>query len=238
VDLNADVGEGFGVYTPGDDAALLPFVTSVSVACGFHAGDSLHMERAVKLAADAGVAVGAHPGYPDRRGFGRRPMQLSPEEIEADVLYQIGALAGFVRSHGLTLAHVKAHGALYHRAASEEGAAQAVARACARGGVPILVGPVGAEILRRAAAAHGLRYAAEGFADRRYDAAGALLPRTDARALLCDPEDAALQAVRLAREGAAETLCLHGDTPGAVSVARAVRASLEKARVSLAPLER
>jgi 5-oxoprolinase (ATP-hydrolysing) subunit A len=238
VDLNADVGEGFGAYTAGDDAALLPFVTSVSVACGLHAGDPIHMERAVGLAARAGVAVGAHPGYPDVRGFGRRAMNLSPEEIEADVLYQVGALIGFVRSHRLTLAHVKPHGALYHRAASEEGAAQAVARACARAGAPILVGPIGAEILRRAATSHGLRYAAEGFADRRYDAAGGLLPRTDPRALLGDPEDAGDQAVRLAREGAAETLCLHGDTPGAAAVARAVRAALEKAGVTLAPLGR
>jgi len=238
MDLNADVGEGFGVYAPADDAALLPFVTSVSVACGFHAGDPLLMERTVRLAVAARVAVGAHPGYPDRRGFGRRAMSLSPEEIEADVLYQVGALAAFVRAHGATVAHVKPHGALYHRAASDAPAAQAVARACVRAGVPILVGPIGSDVMRGAASSQGVRYAAEGFADRAYDAAGRLRPRDEAGALVTDPEAAGAQAVRLAREASAETLCLHGDTPGAAAIARAVRAALEQAGVPLAPLAR
>ena len=231
MDLNADVGEGIG-----NDAELLPLVTSVNVACGFHAGEPVIMDRVVREAAAAGVAVGVHPGYPDVRGFGRRALDLKPAEIEADVLYQIGALAAFARAHGATLAHVKPHGALYHRAAANDDAAEAVARGCARAGVGLLVGPCGGAALRRAAEAQGLRFVAEAFADRRYDDAFALLPREHPDALVTDPAEAAAQAVRLAQAGEAETLCVHGDTPGAVAVARAVRQALVAAGVPLAPL--
>jgi UPF0271 protein len=230
MDLNADVGEGVGA-----DADLLPFVTSVNVACGFHAGEPILMDRVVGEAVAAGVAVGVHPGYPDVRGFGRRALDLKPAEIEADVLYQIGALAAFARAHGTSLRHVKPHGALYHRAATDAEAAQAVARGCARAGVGVLVGPSGAEVMRRAAEANGLRFAAEAFADRRYAPDGGLLPRGSADALIVDPREAAEQAVRLAAESA-DTLCVHGDTPGAAILVQAVRSALEAAGIMVAPL--
>jgi 5-oxoprolinase (ATP-hydrolysing) subunit A len=238
MDLNADVGEGFGPYAMGTDEALLPFVTSVNIACAFHAGDPLIMERTVRAAVEAGVAIGAHPGYPDRRGFGRREMDLPAEEIEADVLYQVGALAAFVRSHGGALAHVKPHGALYHRASRDPEAAYAVARAVARAGVPILVGPLGSEAMPAAAEAHHLRFASEAFADRRYDAAGGLVSRDGPDAVLLLPAAAAAQAVEIGRDRNPDTLCLHGDTRGAATIARAVREALTAAGIVIAPLAR
>jgi len=238
MDLNADVGEGFGPYAMGTDEALLPFVTSVNIACAFHAGDPIIMERTVRAAVAAGVAIGAHPGYPDRRGFGRREMDLPPDEIEADVLYQVGALAAFVRAHGATLSHVKPHGALYHRAAREPETAAAVARAVSRAGVSILVGPLGGEVLAQAAAAHQLRFASEAFADRRYDATGGLVSRDGPDAVLLLPAAAAAQAVEIGRDRRPDTLCLHGDTRGAATIARAVREALIAAGITIAPLAR
>lgn len=244
VDLNADVGEAFGAYAMGDDAGLLPFVTSVNVACGFHGGEPLVMDRTVATAVRSGAAIGAHPGYWDLRGFGRRPQHWSAPEIEADIVYQVGALAAFARAHGRGLTHVKPHGALYHQAADDEGLAAALARAVLRSGEGlVLVGPAHSAVLRRAAEGAGLRYAAEAFADRRYAADGRLVPRRVAGAVIEDPNEAAAQAVRIARHGRAplpggheipviaETIGLHGDTPGAVAVAQAVRAALEAAGV-------
>jgi UPF0271 protein len=239
IDLNADVGEGCG-----DDAALLALVTSANVACGFHAGDPASMARTVSAAAKAGVAVGAHPSFPDREGFGRRPMQRSPAEVEADVLDQVRALHAICRAHGARLAHVKPHGALYNQAAVDAELAAAIARAV-RAVDPrlALVGLASSRSLRQAAAAFGLRYAAEAFADRAYAADG-----TRAGALIESAAAAAAQAVRIATRGEvaavdgalvrleADTLCLHGDTPGAVDLARAVRAALLGAGVAIAPL--
>jgi len=249
IDLNADVGEGFGAWTMGQDADLLALVTSVNVACGFHAGDPLVMDRTVAAAARAGVALGAHPGYPDLRGFGRRPMSASPEEVETDVLYQVGALLGFARAHGARLVHVKPHGALYNQAALDEELARAVARGTARAGRDlILVGLAGSAAMRRAAEAEGLRFAAEAFADRAYDDDGTLRSRRLPGAVITDAEAAARQAVSIARDGRvrsaegadvrveADTLCLHGDTPGAVANARAVGQALRAAGIALKPL--
>ena len=249
IDLNADVGEGFGAWTMGQDADLLALVTSVNVACGFHAGDPLVMDRTVAAAARAGVALGAHPGYPDLRGFGRRPMSASPEEVETDVLYQVGALLGFARAHGARLVHVKPHGALYNQAALDEELARAVARGTARAGRHlILVGLAGSAAMRRAAEAEGLRFAAEAFADRAYDDDGTLRSRRLPGAVITDAEAAARQAVSIARDGRvrsaegadvrveADTLCLHGDTPGAVANARAVGQALRAAGIALKPL--
>jgi UPF0271 protein len=238
MDLNADVGEGFGPYAMGTDEALLPFVTSVNIACAFHAGDPIIMERTVRAAVAAGVAIGAHPGYPDRRGFGRREMDLPPEEIEADVLYQVGALMAFVRAHGGTLSHVKPHGALYHRASRDAETAEAVARGVARAGVSILVGPMGSVAMPKAAEAHNLRFASEAFADRRYDAGGELVRRDDSEAVLLLPVAAAAQAVEIGRDRKPDTLCLHGDTRGAATIARAVREALTAAGIVVAPLAR
>jgi UPF0271 protein len=249
VDLNADVGEAFGAWSMGDDEALLTCVTSANVACGFHAGDPRVMERTVALCARHGVAVGAHPGYPDLRGFGRRRLSLDAAEVEADVLYQIGALAAFARAHGVPMTHVKPHGALYNQAAEDEALAGAIARAVARFSPDlVLVGLASSDPMRRAAQGAGLRFAAEAFADRRYNASGTLVSRSLPGALLGDTRAVAAQALTIARDGvvaaadgsavrlAADTLCLHGDTLGAVANARAVRAALEAAGVPVRAL--
>ena len=249
MDLNADVGESFGAWVMGDDAGVLESVTSANVACGFHAGDPRVMERTVALCARKGVALGAHPGFHDLRGFGRRPLSVEPAEIEADVLYQIGALGAFAHAFGFPLTHVKPHGALYNQAAADEALAAAIARAVARFDAGLaLVGLAGSETMRRAAADAGLRFAAEAFADRRYEADGTLVSRKLAGALLCDPREIAEQALMIARDGvarardgslvrlAADTLCVHGDTTGAADSARAVRAALQSAGIALRPL--
>jgi len=251
IDLNADVGEGFGAWSMGADEALVEHVTSVNVACGFHGGDPSVIDRTVARAVRAGVAIGAHPGYFDLRGFGRREMQLSTSEVEADVLYQVGALQAFARAHGVPLTHVKPHGALYNQAADDAELAQAIARGVARvdRGL-VMVGLAGSLAMRDAASDAGLRFAAEAFVDRAYDARGRLVPRSRPGAVTSDPAVAAAAALRLARDRAvvtidgrevaveADTLCLHGDTPRAVDVARAVREALAGAGVSVQALPR
>ena len=248
IDLNSDVGESFGAWSIGSDEALIPLVTSVNIACGAHAGDPLVMDRTVRLARDHGVAVGAHPGYPDLSGFGRRRLEMDPRELEASVLYQIGALAAFTRAAGVPLRHVKPHGALYNVAAVDAGVARAVARAVARfAGDAVLVGLAGSVMLE-VARDEGLRTAAEAFADRAYEPDGTLRARRLAGAVHADPEVAAEQALAIARDRRvraydgsvlrieADTLCIHGDTPGAVEYARAVRDALESAGVELRPI--
>jgi UPF0271 protein len=249
IDLNADVAESFGAWTMGADEALFSYVSSVNIACGFHGGDPQVMDRAVGLAARAGLAIGAHPGHWDLRGFGRRAIAVEPAEVEADVLYQVGALAAFARAHGCGLTHVKPHGALYNQAAVDETLAGAIARGVARAGRElVLVGSASSQAMRRAAEAEGLRFAAEAFADRRYNADGTLQSRRLPGAVIGDPEAAAAQALRIVQSGtavasdgselalAADTLCLHGDNPKAVDNARAVRRALEAAGLAIRPL--
>jgi UPF0271 protein len=251
IDLNADLGESYGAWTMGDDEALLACVTSANVACGFHAGDPRVIDRTVALAIEAGVAVGAHPSYLDLRGFGRRAMAADPDEVEADVVYQVGAVHAFARSRGGRLVHVKPHGALYNQAAADAALARAVARGAARVAKDlVLVGLAGSAAMRDAAAAAGLRFAAEAFADRAYAPDGTLLPRGRDGAVIADAGAAAARAVAIARDGQvlavdgsrielrADTLCLHGDTPGAAGRARAVREALESAGVAVRPLDR
>jgi UPF0271 protein len=245
VDLNADVGESFGAWSLGEDEALIPLVTSVNVACGLHAGDPVTIERTIRIAARHGVSVGAHPGYPDLAGFGRRAMHLPPDEVEASVLYQIGAVAGIARAAGTSLRHVKAHGALYTRAARDPQAAAAIARAIRRfDGDLVLVGLAGSALLD-AGRGEGLAVAAEAFADRGYEPDGSLRARHHPDALLDDPEAAAAQALAIVRDHAvravdgsrvdvaADTICVHGDAPGAAARARAVRRALEAAGVDV-----
>ena len=248
VDLNADVGESLGPWAMGDDAALIPLVSSVNIACGFHAGDPATMERTVALAVAAGAAIGAHPGYPDLAGFGRRDLAMSPADLEAAVVYQVGALAAFAGAAGSKLHHVKAHGALYNRAAVDPGTAAAVARAVRRCSAElVLVGLAGSELLA-AGEAEGLRVAAEAFPDRAYELDGTLRSRSLPGSLLTDSAAIAERAVVMARDGLVRavdgtarsvrpsTLCLHGDTPGAVEHARAVRAALEAAGIAVRAL--
>jgi UPF0271 protein len=250
IDLNCDMGESFGPWPMGADAAILPYITSANIACGFHAGDPRGMAQTVTLAARHGVAVGAHPGYPDLAGFGRRALEMQADELEAALLYQIGALAAIAAAQGQRLAHVKPHGALYNRAAADPAVAAPVVRAVAlatRQGPLIFVGLAGSPILDAARAA-GLPVAAEAFADRAYEADGRLRARALPGAVLTDPAAAAAQAVRIVREGRvlahdgtpvpvqASTLCIHGDTPGAPAIAQAVRAALEAAGIAVRSL--
>jgi UPF0271 protein len=236
IDLNADIGEGFGPWPMGHDDDLVPIVTSVNIACGFHAGDPLVIAQTIRLALDAGVAVGAHPGYPDREGFGRRDLAMSAEELEAAVLYQVAALAGMVAAAGGTLRHVKAHGALYNRAARDVTVAEPLARAVRRiSSDLVLFGPPDSAMLVAGARA-GLRVAAEGFADRAYEPDGTLRSRRLDGAVHAEPAVAAAQAVALAAEGRYGTLCVHGDTAGAPEIARAVRTALEAAGHRVAAL--
>ncbi len=249
IDLNSDVGESFGAWTLGDDAELIPLVTSANVACGFHAGDPRVIERTVGLAAASGVAVGAHPAYPDLAGFGRRALGMSAADLEAAVLYQVAAVAGFAHAAGVELRHVKAHGALYNVAARDRAVAGAIARGVRRfSGDLVLVGLAGSALLE-AGHEEGLTVAAEAFADRAYEPDGSLRPRHLSGAVLHDPQQAAHQALGIVRDGGvrtsdgswfpvrADTLCIHGDTPGAPIVARAVGDALRAAGVRVASME-
>ncbi len=243
IDLNADVGEGM------DDAALLPFVTSANVACGLHAGDPSVMDATVTLALSRGVRVGAHPGYADREHFGRVAVELPAEAVEALVLYQVAALDGFVRSRGGTLTHVKPHGALYHAGAEFPDVARAIAEGVRRFRKSlVLVGPAGSMLVEAGREAE-LAVAEEAFADRRYLADGSTMPRSEARALITDPDEAAEQAVRLARDHSAiasdgsrievraDTICIHGDTPGVVAIAGRIHERFRAEGIRIAPLE-
>jgi UPF0271 protein len=246
VDLNADVGESFGAYRLGDDAALLPYVSSANIACGFHAGDPHVMRKTVQAAVGLGLALGAHPGYPDLAGFGRRPLPLTQAEIEDIVVYQIGAVAAMATACGGALRHVKPHGALYNVAADDASAASAVSHAI-RSVNPelILVGRAGSKLLA-AGREIGLRTASEVFADRGYDPDGRLLPRGAPGALLEDAGAVAARAVWMVTHQAictvdgrelpmaVDTICIHGDTPNAVAHARAVREALLAAGVRIA----
>jgi 5-oxoprolinase (ATP-hydrolysing) subunit A len=247
IDLNADLGEGFGPWRLGDDEALLEVVTSANVACGFHAGDPVTMRRVCAGAAARGVAVGAQVGYHDLAGFGRRKIDIATDDLAADVLYQVGALDACARAEGTRVRYVKPHGALYNTAADDAGQAGAIAAAVAAfdGAMPLL-GFAGSE-LAAAAGAHGLPFVAEAFADRAYLGSGRLVPRDQPGAVLTDPAAVASRAVTLAVDGRIEAIdgsnlavdvasvCLHGDTPGAVALARAVRAALAEAGVTVAP---
>jgi UPF0271 protein len=247
IDLNADLGEGFGIWRLGDDEALLGVVTSANVACGFHAGDPSTMRRVCTAAAAAGVAVGAQVSYRDLAGFGRRFVDADPGELADDVLYQLAALDGIARACGTAVGYVKPHGALYNAAVHHEGHAGAVVDAvvAADPTLPVLGLPDSA--LLRLADAAGLTTVPEGFADRGYTAEGTLVPRSGPGALVEDAGEVAARAVRMAVEGrvvavdgtevdlAVRSICVHGDTPGAVELARAVRAGLEDAGLRLAP---
>lgn len=242
IDLNADLGEGM------DDAAIMPFLTSANIACAMHAGDPETMDKTVALALAHGLRIGAHPGYADRENFGRKPQRMLLSAVEALVLYQVAALEGVVRSRGGKLFYVKPHGALYNQAAEDLGLAGAIARAIQRlnPGL-VLVGLAGSSLIEAARRA-GLPVAEEAFADRRYLANGKLSPRSRAGSVLEDPKEAAAQALLIAKNGMviaedgsrislrADTICLHGDTPGARSIASAIRQQLELEGVAIAPL--
>lgn len=249
IDLNSDIGESFGAYCMGDDEAVMDAVTSANVACGFHAGDPLVMKKTIKNCAAKGVAVGAHPGYPDLVGFGRRNMKCTPEEEYADCLYQIGALSAFCRTNGLTLQHVKPHGAMYNQAAKDPGLARAIARAVKDSGENIILMGLANSEFENAAKEMGVPFAAEAFADRGYMPDGSLVPRSQPGAIIHDVEEAAKRVVRMVTEGTVgavdgtvinfrpQSICMHGDTPEAVDMAKTVRRELEAAGVKVTNLK-
>lgn len=247
VDLNADLGEGYGSYRAGDDAGMLALVTSANVACGFHAGDPEIMARTFAEARRRGVAVGAHPGYPDLSGFGRRPMPMAPGEVERIVAYQVGAAQALARYAGHRITYVKAHGALANLAAREPGIAEAVARAVRAVDPGLALLAIARTEQVAAGERCGLAVYQEVFADRGYDEAGQLIARGLPGAVLEDAEEAARRAVAMVREGAIHcasgrrlptpihSICVHGDSPHAVDLARRVRAGFDEAGIALAP---
>jgi len=245
IDLNADVGESFGAYSLGNDESLLALVSSANIACGFHAGDPQVMERTIALAVKGGASLGAHPGYPDLQGFGRRSMALSEYEAYACVLYQIGALQAFVLAAGSALSHVKPHGALYNDAAKDPVRARGIARAVRDAGEGLLlVGLPNCE-LEKAAEEAGVPYAREFFADRAYQDDGSLVPRSREGAVIHDESVCVRRVLQAVKEGfvisasgktisiRADTICLHGDNPQAVAFANRLSAALMESGVEI-----
>jgi UPF0271 protein len=247
IDLCSDLGESYGMWRMGDDAAMLDIASSANVACGFHAGDPLGILTTLRAAAERGVAVGAHVSYPDKGGFGRRYMDVAADELTADVMYQISALQGLAKAAGTAVTYVKPHGALYNTIVDDEGQARAVVDAIAQvdPALPLLGLPGSAGL--RLAAERGIPTRTEAFADRGYTPAGALVSRREPGAVLHDPDAIAARMVRLVTEGAleaadgstiriqADSICVHGDSPGAVQIARAVRAALNDAGIGVEP---
>jgi len=244
VDLNADMGESYGRWTLGDDAALMPHLTSANIACGFHGGDPHVMRRTVALAVEHGVGIGAHVAYPDLIGFGRRRMSATPEEVADYIVYQSGAVKAFAETAGARLQHVKPHGALYTSIVDDPELAQAAARAVASLGADVIL--LMPPAVAGAAAGAGVPFVPEGYVDLDYDAAGKLV--IERAKQVRDPEQMGEKAVRLIREGKVRTtdggdleldvqsICVHGDAPNAPEIARAIRGALEAAGIELAPL--
>ena len=251
VDLNCDMGESFGAYNLGMDAEVIAHITSANIACGFHAGDPQVMNRTVALAMARGVGVGAHPGFADLKGFGRRNLDCTPEEIKNDIIYQVGALQAFCTVHGIALQHVKPHGALYNMAVGNEPLARAIAEAVASVDPNlILVTLAGGEapLMARIGRETGLRVVFEAFPDRAYTPDGHLVSRRLPGAVIEDSTEAAARALTMARDGRViasdgtrlemeiQTLCVHGDTPTALSIVAEIRRTLEQAGLELSPM--
>jgi len=248
VDLNCDMGESFGNYRLGNDEQILEFVTSANVACGYHAGDPSVMRRTARMALEKGVAIGAHPGYRDLQGFGRRFIDVSPEEAQDMVVYQIGALASFVRAEGGSMQHVKAHGALYNAAAVRTPLADAIARAVFSVDPELILFGLSGSELTAAGERVGLRTASEAFADRRYESDGTLTPRRHPDALIDDDHTAVEQTIRLVKERRvgsrqgtdvevrADTICIHGDGPRALPFAKLIGERLESSGIEAKPI--
>ncbi len=248
IDLNCDMGESYGRWTLGADETIMPFITSANIACGYHGGDPHVMRKTVALALKHGVAIGAHPSLPDLMGFGRRVMDVSPQEVKDYICYQTGALREFVRVAGRDLQHVKPHGILYNMCEKDEALAQAVGEAVMESGKGLILMTLASGRYDATCRKMGCRVASEGFADRAYNVDGTLVSRKLPGSLITDPQQAAAQAGKMVVEGkvrtidgveidiSVQTICCHGDTPGAEKIVRAVRETLEKARVEVRPL--
>ncbi|MFO7931010.1 MAG: LamB/YcsF family protein [Thermodesulfobacteriota bacterium] len=253
IDVNCDLGEGFGAYSAGLDSDVMPHITSANVACGWHAGDPVVMQTTVEMASKFNVRVGAHPGYPDLMGFGRREMNCSPGELESYILYQVGALQAFCRSRNLKMQHVKPHGALYHAVLADSELAGALARAVQKADPGLIIltlsGPKG-DVVSGICEQLGLRVAREAFPDRSYNRDGTLVSRNLPGAVLEEPDEVAARALSMARDGIAltpegervtieaQTLCVHGDSPAAVDAVSKIRQMLDKNKISLVPLQK
>ena len=248
VDLNSDLGESFGAYTIGLDADVIAHISSANIACGYHAGDPLVMDKTVAACKASGVACGAHPGYPDLIGFGRRNIACDPKDAKAYVKYQLGALTAFATAHGVKLRHCKPHGALYNQAAKDAALAQAIAEAVAEVDPSlILLGLAGSELITAGEKA-GLKTASEVFADRAYQADGSLVPRSKEGAVIHDKDEAIRRTVRMVKEGTvtavtgediplkADSVCVHGDNPSAVAFVKHIREVMIQEGVSVVPL--
>ncbi len=238
IDLNCDLGESFGNYTLGMDAEVIPYVSSVNVACGYHAGDPCVMEKTIRLAAEAGVGIGAHPGLPDLMGFGRRMMKISPAEARAYMLYQLGALGAFCKAKGVKMAHVKPHGALYNMAAKDAALAEAVVGAIRDYDDSLILLALANSGMTKAAERMGLAYANEVFADRAYEPDGTLVARTKPGAMIEDEDQAIARVIRMVKEGKvtaidgsevtiqADSVCVHGDGAKALLFVKKIREAL------------
>lgn len=248
IDLNCDMGESFGAWTMGRDTEVLPLVTSANIACGFHAGDPGTMRKTVAAAIGNGVAIGAHPGLPDLSGFGRRSMDITPQQAYDMVVVQVGALAATAASQGARLHHVKAHGALYNMAVRDPSLARALAQAVHDIDPGLVFYALASSDMARVASEVGLTVAHEVFADRSYQPDGSLTPRSRPDAMIEDPEQSIRQVLRMVKEGRviavdgtqvevqADTLCIHGDQPGAVVFAKAIRSALHEAGIDVKPV--
>lgn len=248
IDINCDMGESFGVYKITTDDAVMNFISSANIACGFHAGDPMVMRKTVKLALENGVGVGAHPGFPDLMGFGRREMKLSLDEIENSVIYQVGALMGMVRSEGGTLQHVKPHGMLYNMAVKDNKIAEAIARGIAKVDSNLILVALASSEFAEAGKKVGLKVANEVFADRGYNADGSLVARGTPGAFIKDPKIAAQRVVKMVKEGKveaidgtvisfqADTVCLHGDNPEVVTFVQTISQVLDSEGIKLTPM--
>jgi UPF0271 protein len=250
IDINCDMGESFGPWRMGADEQVMPHITSANIACGAHAGDPTVMRRTVRLAKAASVAVGAHPGFADLQGFGRRELQVDPAELEDSLIAQIGGLSAIARAEGTPLQHVKAHGALYNMAARDPRLARAIARAIAACDPALVMFGLPNSALIEAGRSEGLRVAAEGFADRSYEPDGSLTPRSRPGAVIHDVDAVVARAVRMARDGVVltpdaraialqvQTICVHGDTPGAADFVARIAAALRAAHIDVLPIGR
>lgn len=249
VDINCDMGEGYGQFIVGNDAEIMPYITSANVACGFHAGDPLTIAQTIALAKKHGVAVGAHPGYPDLMGFGRREMKLTYEEAKSYIIYQIGALQGFAKIFGITLQHVKPHGAMYNTALKDVELARAITEAVLELDPRLIIFAPPKSALAKTATYAGLRVAHEFFADRAYNSDGSLVSRKVAGAVIEEPKKVVERTVKAVKEGVVEsvngelvelgtvhTICIHGDTPSASKLAQALRESLARSNIEVKPV--
>jgi UPF0271 protein len=249
IDINCDLGESYGEFTVGNDAKIMPYITSANIACGFHAGDPLTMARTINLAKKHKVAVGAHPGYPDIMGFGRREMQLTSEEAMSYTIYQVSALQGFAGAANVKLQHVKPHGAFYNTAARDASLSKAIVEAVRALDESLIVFAPPKSTLAKTAAKKGLKVGCEFFADRAYNSDGSLVSRKQPNAVIQDPRKVVERAVRVAKDGTViavdgevaslgevHTICVHGDTPAAASLAQALERGLTRKGIEVVPV--